>query len=131
MEDLAYSCLLELVQRSMLQVGKLDSINGSIKTCQMHDFIRDLCIMKAQEENFMRVYENKDQVVDSSSSTTSDHVGLTFKKYRRVSVMNSKVGPKMNELLVSIKNLGGCLRAFVCFCEVRNSAKLFGYFQVL
>ncbi|KAL6129150.1 hypothetical protein ACLB2K_072503 [Fragaria x ananassa] len=52
MEDEAYNCLNELVERCMVQVGKHGSTN-KIKTCRIHDLIRDLCVLKAKEENFL------------------------------------------------------------------------------
>ncbi|CAL2240774.1 unnamed protein product [Prunus armeniaca] len=54
MEDVSYRCLRELVGRCMVQVGK----NGSskkIKTCHLHDLMRDLCMLKAKEGNFVHI----------------------------------------------------------------------------
>ncbi|ONI22253.1 hypothetical protein PRUPE_2G117200 [Prunus persica] len=53
MEDVSYMCLSELVGRCMVQVGKHGS-SKKIKTCHLHDLMRDLCILKAKEGNFLR-----------------------------------------------------------------------------
>ncbi|KAI5344788.1 hypothetical protein L3X38_012665 [Prunus dulcis] len=54
MEDVSYRCLNELVGRCMVQVGKHGS-SKKIKTCHLHDLMRDLCMLKAKEENFLRI----------------------------------------------------------------------------
>jgi Leucine-rich repeat (LRR) protein len=54
LEDVSYSCLRELVGRCMVRVGK----NGStdkIKTCRLHDLVRDFCLFKAKQENFLHI----------------------------------------------------------------------------
>ncbi|PQQ09120.1 putative disease resistance protein [Prunus yedoensis var. nudiflora] len=54
MEDVSYRCLNELVGRCMVQVGK-HGLSKKIKTCHLHDLMRDLCMLKAKEENFLRI----------------------------------------------------------------------------
>ncbi|KAL6124131.1 hypothetical protein ACLB2K_076646 [Fragaria x ananassa] len=54
LEDVSYSCLSELVERCMVQVGKI-GLTGKIKTCRLHDLMRDLCMVRAEEENFFQV----------------------------------------------------------------------------
>ncbi|ONI22261.1 hypothetical protein PRUPE_2G117700 [Prunus persica] len=54
MEDVSYMCLSELVGRCMVQVGKHGS-SKKIKTCHLHDLMRDLCMLKAKEENFLHI----------------------------------------------------------------------------
>ena len=52
MDDVGHRYLKELVQRCMVLVGKRSSL-GRIKTCRIHDLMRDFCVSKAQEENFI------------------------------------------------------------------------------
>ncbi|KAM6544260.1 hypothetical protein CsatB_008707 [Cannabis sativa] len=52
-EDVAYDCLTELVKRSMVQV-KDYGLTGRMKTFIIHDLMRDLCLSKAEDENFMK-----------------------------------------------------------------------------
>ncbi|XP_021822766.1 putative disease resistance protein At1g50180 [Prunus avium] len=54
MEDVSYGCLSELVGRSMVQVGK-HGLSKKIKTCHLHDLMRDLCMLKAKEGNFVHI----------------------------------------------------------------------------
>ncbi|GMY34937.1 putative disease resistance protein At1g50180 [Fagus crenata] len=56
MEDVGERYLRELVQRCMVLVGKISSL-GRIKTCRIHDLMRDFCVSKAQEENFLQISE--------------------------------------------------------------------------
>ncbi|KAK9987894.1 hypothetical protein SO802_028133 [Lithocarpus litseifolius] len=52
MDDVGDRYLRELVQRCMVLVGKEGSL-GRIKTCRMHDLMRDFCVSKAQDEDFL------------------------------------------------------------------------------
>ncbi|KAJ4745272.1 Disease resistance protein RPP8 [Rhynchospora pubera] len=54
MELKAEECLEQLVHRSMIQVSSRHSI-GSIKSCQLHDLLRDLAMHHAEKENFVTV----------------------------------------------------------------------------
>ncbi|XP_021822785.1 putative disease resistance protein At1g50180 isoform X2 [Prunus avium] len=54
MEDVSYRCISELVGRCMVQVGKHGS-SKKIKTCRLHDLMRDLCTLKAKEGNFLHI----------------------------------------------------------------------------
>ncbi|KAF4374937.1 hypothetical protein G4B88_004688 [Cannabis sativa] len=53
LEEVAYDWLCELVERSMIQVKEMSSTEGRIKSFCIHDLMRDLCVSKAQEENFL------------------------------------------------------------------------------
>ncbi|KAG6666627.1 hypothetical protein CIPAW_01G045000 [Carya illinoinensis] len=54
LEDVGEQYLKELVQRCMVQVGKKSSVAG-IKTCRLHDLMRDFCVVKAKLENFLHI----------------------------------------------------------------------------
>ncbi|XP_050156193.1 probable disease resistance protein At1g58602, partial [Malus sylvestris] len=75
LEDVAYTCLSELVQRCMVQVGTLGSTD-KIKTCHLHDLMRDLCLLKAEEESFLHV----------EKFTSTKTKGATIPKVRRLGV---------------------------------------------
>ncbi|KAK9931319.1 hypothetical protein M0R45_018597 [Rubus argutus] len=77
MENVAYNWLSELVERCMVQVGEHSSSYGTLKSCRMHDLMRDLCLMKAEEENFL-------QVVNLSSSNISN--ASPMGKIRRLAI---------------------------------------------
>ena len=52
MDDVGDRYLRELVQRCMVLVENRGSL-GRIKTCRIHDLMRDFCASKAQEKNFL------------------------------------------------------------------------------
>ncbi|XP_058068382.1 disease resistance protein RPP13-like [Magnolia sinica] len=51
-EEAAEDCLVELNQRSLIQIVKGSSMGG-VKSCRIHDLLRDLSISKARAENFL------------------------------------------------------------------------------
>ncbi|XP_052479737.1 probable disease resistance protein At1g58602 [Gossypium raimondii] len=74
-EDVAESYLMELVERCMIQVRERDMATLKVKTIQMHDLMRDLCLSKAKQENFVFI-------VDQSNASSLSMI----RKVRRVSV---------------------------------------------
>lgn len=83
LEDQAEQYLEELVSRCMLQVDKKDHTGTSIKSCRIHDLLRDFSVLKGREFNFLKVI----QTTDSSSSSPSYIQQLsTTDQLRRVSI---------------------------------------------
>ncbi|KAA8548839.1 hypothetical protein F0562_000523 [Nyssa sinensis] len=59
MIDVAERYLGELAQRCLVQVlVKKHSRTRRFKSCQLHDLMRELCLEKATEENFLQVIDN-------------------------------------------------------------------------
>ncbi|KAL2514842.1 putative disease resistance protein [Forsythia ovata] len=57
LEEVAKEYLEILIDRNPSLVRE-HSYNGEIKTCSIHDLMRDLCIRKAQEEKFLQVMDS-------------------------------------------------------------------------
>ncbi|XP_076909937.1 putative late blight resistance protein homolog R1A-10 [Bidens hawaiensis] len=55
--------LMDLIDRNLLIVAD-KSYNGGIKSCRLHDLLRELCLKKSCEENFFK----KMSISDSTSS---------------------------------------------------------------
>ncbi|XP_052876670.1 disease resistance protein RPP8-like isoform X1 [Gossypium arboreum] len=53
MEDIGEQFLEELINRSLVQVVKRDYTGINVKTCRMHDLLRDLCIEKVLEPTIL------------------------------------------------------------------------------
>ncbi|XP_048334046.2 disease resistance protein RPP13 [Ziziphus jujuba] len=53
--DVAEDYLEELIDRSLIQVASRRKV-GSIKTCRIHDLLRDLCIKESDQDNFFKVH---------------------------------------------------------------------------
>ena len=70
MEDYAERYLVELINRCMVQVGVVGS-NGRIKSCRLHDLMRDLCFSKAKQENFLHILSHwsGNETIDSSTGS--------------------------------------------------------------
>uniref|UniRef100_A0A2N9J952 Uncharacterized protein n=1 Tax=Fagus sylvatica TaxID=28930 RepID=A0A2N9J952_FAGSY len=68
LEDFAERCLVELINRCMVQVGVTGS-SGRIKSCRLHDLMRDLCLSKAKQDNFLHIVNpwGRNEKADSST----------------------------------------------------------------
>ncbi|XP_009337964.2 putative disease resistance protein At1g50180 [Pyrus x bretschneideri] len=91
-EDVAERYLGYLINRCMVQVGALSS-TGRIKTCRLHDLMRDLCLSKAKQENFLQNvhYSDEGMMVDSSSSRMLSEATSTGKTRRLAVFLPSHV----------------------------------------
>ncbi|GAB4837517.1 hypothetical protein Ancab_039613 [Ancistrocladus abbreviatus] len=77
LEDVAEQYLSELIQRCVVQVVEKSFTTGKAKRCRLHDLMRDFCIVKAEEQCFLRVL---------MSSTSQSNVSTPL---RRVSIRGS------------------------------------------
>ncbi|OMO50100.1 Disease resistance protein [Corchorus capsularis] len=132
MEDEAEQCLQELINRCLVQVGKKDSTGTGVKTCQIHDLLRDLCVKKAREDNFLGIIQPPSNV---------NNIGPRFRvnlaestERRRIAIHPSKGGVfwKNNNVSYSSVQIG----TFKAFCSRRPGflllsppSFLYGYFE--
>uniref|UniRef100_A0A2P2N158 Putative disease resistance protein At1g50180 n=1 Tax=Rhizophora mucronata TaxID=61149 RepID=A0A2P2N158_RHIMU len=89
MEDMAQAYLDELVERCMVEVVNRGS-TGRIRTCRMHDLMRDLCLTKAKQENFLEILNQLDpsgRPVDSPSLSMM-RVARSIGRLRRLAVIS-------------------------------------------
>ncbi|KAL5567356.1 hypothetical protein UlMin_030520 [Ulmus minor] len=108
-EDKARECLMALVDRSMVQGGRRSSIVvGRIKTCRMHDLMRDLSLEMGKKENF---FHRINFQVPGDSLPTSN--------VRRLAVQLNDDNVDGLPRLTKISER--CLRSLLCFApKVRN-----------
>ncbi|KAG6389217.1 hypothetical protein SASPL_150679 [Salvia splendens] len=59
LEDEAEEYLEELVKRNLVMVSGRKS-DGKIKSSSLHDMVRDMCIKKARDEDFLHVMDERD-----------------------------------------------------------------------
>nr|XP_048326682.1 disease resistance protein RPP8-like [Ziziphus jujuba var. spinosa] len=64
----------ELTHRCMVQVEQRDRTGRGVKTCRMHDLMRDLCINKARQERFAQIIEKSNMSTDGSAASF-EHLG--------------------------------------------------------
>ncbi|MED6199413.1 hypothetical protein PIB30_075756 [Stylosanthes scabra] len=73
-EDIADMYLDILVERSLVQVARRRS-DGGVKTCRIHDLLRDLCILESRENKFMEVCTELD-----ANESNSRRMSLQYKE---------------------------------------------------
>ncbi|RVW93370.1 putative disease resistance protein [Vitis vinifera] len=90
LEDTAEDYLNELINRNLVQAVAV-SVNERVTECRIHDLVRDLCIKKAKEQNFVEIQKD----IVSLPSTTSS---FPFTKSRRLVVEFSNSIAKLENL---------------------------------
>ncbi|CAH2041702.1 unnamed protein product [Thlaspi arvense] len=81
LEDLAEDYLKDLIGRNLVIIGKRNS-GGGIKTCGLHDLLRELCLRMAKEENFLKqAYYHRLVHFCSSFSQSSVETFLSQEEY--------------------------------------------------
>ncbi|PIN10518.1 Apoptotic ATPase [Handroanthus impetiginosus] len=98
LEEVAMDYLKELTDRKLVIIGKV-SLTGRIRTCRLHDIIRDFCLYKAREYFF--------QEIDVPAVDYLDELELD--KYRHISV-NTEVMS-----FISLQPYGPRVRTFLHF----------------
>ncbi|MCD7473291.1 hypothetical protein HAX54_015072 [Datura stramonium] len=53
-EEVAETCLNELIDRNLISINNF-SFDGKVKSCGMHDVIRELCLREARNMNFVNI----------------------------------------------------------------------------
>ncbi|XP_073148137.1 putative disease resistance RPP13-like protein 3 [Henckelia pumila] len=100
LEDIAEEYLEDLVDRNLVLVVKKRA-NGRIKTCRIHDMLRDLCIKEGAQEKFLQVIKGPLQ---------SHSVGASIPTYHR------RLCVHLNILdFISSKPDGPNVRSFLSF----------------
>ncbi|KAL2959364.1 hypothetical protein AAZX31_18G263400 [Glycine max] len=82
LEDVADFYLDELVDRSLVQVAKRRS-DGGVKTCRIHDLLRDLCLSESKSDKFLEVCTNSN--IDTISNTNPRRMSIHWKRHSDVS----------------------------------------------
>lgn len=99
LEDIAEEYLVDLVDRNLVIVAKKRA-NGRIKSCRIHDMLRDLCIREGAEEKFLQVIRG---ISDRASLTSIPNY------YRRLCIHSHVLE------FVSSRPSGPHVRSFFCF----------------
>ncbi|PRQ39803.1 putative P-loop containing nucleoside triphosphate hydrolase, leucine-rich repeat domain, L [Rosa chinensis] len=113
MEDAAYGYLTELVERCVVQIGEQGSVR-KIKSCHLHDLMRDMCLEKAKEENFLQNVNFSHQNRTSVSSSMVTNATATVKVRRLAIYLNSNV----DELVPLRNHKDSHLRSLLYFAPV-------------
>lgn len=115
LEDVAQRYLNELVERCMIQVVEKSS-TGRVRTCQMHNLMRDICVSKAKQENFLEMinsWNNVDEPVVNLSLPTASRA-RPIGKVRRVAL---HLDQDIHKFFPSHLKGHHHLRSLLCFHE--------------
>ncbi|XP_027351456.1 putative disease resistance RPP13-like protein 3 [Abrus precatorius] len=85
-EDVAEYYLDELVDRSLAQVASRKS-DGRVKTCRIHDLLRDLCISESKSEKFVEVCRDPNDM-DTLSNDNPRRLSIQCKEWSNFSTNN-------------------------------------------
>ncbi|WVZ03065.1 hypothetical protein V8G54_023871 [Vigna mungo] len=94
-DDVAEDYLYELIDRSLVQVTRVN-FNGGLKTCYVHDLLRDLCIAESKEDKMFEVCTNYNILIPT--------------KPRRLSIYSD-----MGHYISSSNNDHSCIRSLFFF----------------
>ncbi|CAA7047466.1 unnamed protein product [Microthlaspi erraticum] len=99
--DVAEGYIEELVKRNMV-MSERDGRTLRFEKCHLHDMMREICFLKAKEENFLQIV-NGTSTVNSESPCKSRRlaVHLLDKTFDVESEMNN---PKLRSVLVILKD---------------------------
>jgi len=124
LEDVAESYLVELINRCMAQVGVVGA-SGRIKSCRLHDLMRDLCLSKAKQENFLHIVGHSpgnDQTTDAFPSPSVTSTG----RIRRLAIFSDTFVPE------KFKDQHPQIRSLLYFIKDNHSiVSVFKYFRLL
>ncbi|CAJ1934167.1 unnamed protein product [Sphenostylis stenocarpa] len=70
--DVAEDYLYELIDRSLVQVARVKT-NGGVKTCHIHDLLRDLCISESKEGKVLEVCTDNNILIPTKPRRLSIH----------------------------------------------------------
>ncbi|KAL1209841.1 putative disease resistance protein [Cardamine amara subsp. amara] len=89
--EVAERYIEELVQRNMV-ISQRDDISSRFEKCQLHDMMREVCVRKAEEENFVDIVD----AANSQSPCKSRRIGIQKKIDDPKGMMKN---PKLRSLL--------------------------------
>lgn len=92
--DVAEDYLYELIDRSLIQVAQVKD-SGGVKTCRIHDLLRDLCILESKEDKIFQICTDSNILIPT--------------KPRRLSVHST-----MSHYVSSSTNDHSCVRSLFC-----------------
>ncbi|XP_048429700.1 putative disease resistance protein At1g50180 isoform X2 [Pyrus x bretschneideri] len=100
LEDVAYRYLRMLADRYLVQVEKRSS-TGRIKSCRMHDLVREVCLEKARRSDFFHTIElrNSNRQMDFFSSMTLKNFPASIADVKDLTTL-----PNLRRLVIQIRD---------------------------
>ncbi|XAR48924.1 hypothetical protein NMG60_11031913 [Bertholletia excelsa] len=111
--DVAQCYMEELVQRCMVQPQQPNEYMGKVEHCQIHDLMRDMCLLKIEEENFLEI------VHFPSEENTSSSTAFGSSKIHRLAIYGYDTGDKFSSILVKLRARSQWVRSLLLFFDGR------------
>ncbi|KAI3455023.1 hypothetical protein Pfo_011686, partial [Paulownia fortunei] len=122
LEDVGEKYLMDLISRSLVLVARRRS-NGGVKSCNIHDLLRSLCLKIGKGENFLHSIEiREDQYYINSRSLNSFSrpFGLHVRSLLDFSPANVGIeSPRFKLLRVLEMSMYGALEGIQSFVQLR------------
>ncbi|XP_073121231.1 putative late blight resistance protein homolog R1A-3 [Henckelia pumila] len=120
LEEIAEENLKDLIDRNLIQVNDYGS-RKKIKTCTIHDLLRDLCLREARKEKFLCV-----SMIHSLNSHPR-----SINNQRRLIIQRSSDEEELQQQVFDAMNSVSSTRSLIC-CELKStSIKLSVCFRLL
>ncbi|KAL0305096.1 UNVERIFIED_CONTAM: putative disease resistance protein RXW24L [Sesamum angustifolium] len=113
LRDVAERYLFELASRSMVQVTvDEESVYNRFESCRLHDMIRELCLSKAKEEEFLEVVDMQTRGQDQRSMCRTSRLAVHLDEIegdyiRGNQNLRSLISPEMQQGRRDWSNFGG------------------------
>ncbi|MCD7464831.1 hypothetical protein HAX54_053483 [Datura stramonium] len=88
-KEVAERCLKDLIDRSLIIVHHL-SFDGKLKSCRIHDVIREFCLKEARNMNFLN---NGDGGKNDQTTTYAQSMHISSKRRGRIQQQQPSVIP--------------------------------------
>ncbi|CAA7047408.1 unnamed protein product [Microthlaspi erraticum] len=88
-QEVADGYIEELVKRNMI-ISERDIYTSRLKTCQLHDMMREVCVLKAEEENFLQVVDDT-STAKSKAPCKSRRLAIHKTSYMEGEIINIKL----------------------------------------
>ncbi|KAG6667299.1 putative disease resistance protein At1g50180 [Carya illinoinensis] len=122
LEDVGERYLQALVQRGMVQVGQKSSV-ARIKTCHLHDLMRNFCVEKAKSENFLHVI--------NINHESNEEIEAPIGEIRRVAISGGSSPMRHGFALPSISQKYFHLRSLLTFSVPLKEQSMLRNFKYL
>ncbi|XP_010414734.1 PREDICTED: probable disease resistance protein RF45 [Camelina sativa] len=117
----------ELVKRNMV-ISERDAITSRYKTCQLHDVMRDLCLLKAEEENFVHGVKISASTATSQSPCKSRRIAVHGSNDETYLHEGDIPNPKLRSLLFIRFRMQDMMLSRKCFSRLQLLRVLDLYF---
>ncbi|CAL9242648.1 unnamed protein product [Arabidopsis halleri] len=91
--------LEELVRRNLV-IAEKNNLSWRLGYCQMHDMMREVCLSKAKEENFLQIIKDPTSTSTVNAQSPSRSRRLTIRSGKAFHILGHKNNKKVRSLIV-------------------------------